>query len=101
MDHGLEARATKGYRIGYQAGTAGMDDTPSRRNESLPGDAWQAAIDYGIDVHQLEYLLTLTPAERLQRHEQALVLVRAMREAGIRYYGFDPRLAETPERPSR
>ncbi len=76
-----------------------MEGTSPETTDSAPGHAWQAAIDYGIDVHQLEYLLTLTPAGRLQRHEQALALVRAMREAGIKYYGFDPRLAETPERP--
>jgi hypothetical protein len=65
------------------------------------GDAWQAAIDEGIDVSLLEYLLTLTPAERLERHEQALALVRAMRQAGIDYYGYDPRPPETPGRPER
>ncbi len=56
--------------------------------------AWRAAIDFGIDLSQTEYLLTLTPTERLERHEQALALVREMREAGKRYYGFDPRNPE-------
>ena len=70
------------------------DPTPATGRES--SDAWQAAIDFGIDVCQLEYLLSLTPAERLERHDQALALVRAMREAGINYYGYDPRLPETP-----
>ncbi|MEE9293778.1 MAG: hypothetical protein V3W34_02275 [Phycisphaerae bacterium] len=60
------------------------------------GRAWQAAMDYGIDVSLLEHRLTLTPAERLARHQQALQLVRAMRQAGTAYYGFDPRLPETP-----
>jgi len=62
---------------------------PSREPDR--GDAWQAALDFGIDLSQTEYLLTLSPAERLERHEQALALVRALREAGKRYYGFDPR----------
>jgi len=53
-------------------------------------DPWQAAVDEGIDVSQLEYLLSLTPEERLKRHGQCLALVRAMRQAGIDYYGFDP-----------
>ena len=53
--------------------------------------ACQAAAEYGIDVWQLEYNLTLTPAERLKRHDAALALVLAAREAGIRYYGLDPR----------
>ena len=61
-------------------------------------DAWQAAIDYGIDVSQLEYLLTLTPTQRVERHQQALVLVRAMRQAGVDHYGFDPRYPEATQR---
>jgi hypothetical protein len=64
-------------------------------------DAWQAAIEYGIDVNQLEYLLTLTPLERIERHDRALELVRALREAGIKHYGFDPRLPEPPRPPER
>ena len=63
--------------------------------------AWQAAIDFGIDVNQLEYLMSLTPTERLRRHDQALELVRAMREAGIKHYGFDPRPPEPPRPPER
>lgn len=62
------------------------------RNEH--GPAYQDAIEYGFDINQLEYLLTLTPAERLVRHDAALALVVAAREAGIRYYGFDPRHPE-------
>ncbi len=66
-----------------------------------PLDPWQAAIDYGIDVAQLEYNLTLTPAERIQQHDRALELVLALRQAGIRYYGFDPRLPQPPGPPER
>jgi hypothetical protein len=47
------------------------------------------------DVNLLEYLWTLTPAERIRRHEQAVELVRALRRAGQRYYGFDPRSPPT------
>jgi hypothetical protein len=57
--------------------------------------ACQDAVEYGIDVCQLEYLLTLTPLDRLMRHDAALALVVAAREAGIKYYGFDPRYPET------
>lgn len=70
---------------------------PEPSESSCEQSAWQAAIDYGIDVSQLEYLLTLTPAERLRRHEQSVALVRMAREAGIRHYGFNPRLAEAVE----
>ena len=58
--------------------------------------AYQVAAEYGIDMCQLEYVLTLTPAERLRRHDAALVLVLAAREAGIRFYGFDPRSPQAP-----
>ena len=74
------------------------DDTASMDAQPAPvGDAWQRALDYGIDLSQTEYLLTLTPAQRFERHEQALALVRAVRQAGIRHYGFDPRYPETAE----
>lgn len=47
--------------------------------------------DVDIDFDLLEYLQTLTPAERMARHEAALELVRALRKAGAEFYGFDPR----------
>lgn len=47
--------------------------------------------DDDIDVDLLEYLQTLTPAQRIERHEAALELVRALRKAGTEHYGFDPR----------
>jgi hypothetical protein len=59
-----------------------------------PMGAYQNAIEFGIDTCQLDYLLTLTPAERLRRHDAALAFVLAARKAGIRYYGFDPRSPE-------
>lgn len=68
-------------------------------NEPSPGSsrgkAYQTAVDYGIDVSQLEFLLTLTPLERIRCHDGALNLVIAARAAGIRYYGFDPRSPKT------
>lgn len=47
--------------------------------------------DDDIDVDLLDYLQTLTPAERVARHEAALELARALRQAGTEHYGFDPR----------
>jgi hypothetical protein len=58
---------------------------------------YQDAVKYGIDTRQLEYLLTLTPAERLRRHDAALAFVLAARAAGIKYYGFDPRSPEASQ----
>jgi hypothetical protein len=59
--------------------------------------ACQNASEFGIDMYQLEYLLTLTPAERLRRHDAALAFVIAARKAGIQYYGFDPRSPEASQ----
>lgn len=79
-----------------------MTDMPEEQQPGTPTpDAWQAAIDFGIDVQQLDYNLSLCPLERLQRHDQALELVRALRQAGIQHYGFDPRLPQSLGPPER
>jgi hypothetical protein len=36
------------------------------------GPAWDAAIEMGIDISQLEYNLSLSPTERLIQHEQMM-----------------------------
>ncbi len=51
----------------------------------------QETEDDDIDVNLLDYLQTLTPAQRIERHEAALELVRELRKAGTEHYGFDPR----------
>ena len=63
-----------------------------------PGDACRAAAEYGIDLTRLDANLALTPLERLILHDQALQAVLAIKDAGIRYYGFDPGPAEAVER---
>jgi hypothetical protein len=62
-------------------------DNPPKARPISPDES----ADTDIDVSQLDYLLSLTPAERVRRHDQALELVLALRQAGIKYYGFDPR----------
>lgn len=47
--------------------------------------------DENIDLDLLEYLQTLTMAERLKRHEAALELIQKLRAAGEKHHGFDPR----------
>ena len=74
-----------------------MDTQKEASSGRQDKSAWQAAIDYGIDVSQIDDRLALTPAERIRRHSQVLVLVRALRQAGIKHYGFDPRPPETTE----
>jgi hypothetical protein len=60
---------------------AGVDELKEQR-----GSAWQAAIDYGIDVSLLEENLRLTPDERLaqlvamQRFYDAVRAERAERD---------------------
>lgn len=65
--------------------------------DSDPDSAIRAAVEYGMDLAQMDASLDLTPLERLILHEQALQLILAMKDAGIRYYGFDPGLADTAE----
>jgi hypothetical protein len=48
-------------------------------------------LDADIDMDLLVYVQTLTPEQRIARHEAALELVRALRKAGTEHYGFDPR----------
>ncbi|HWL94351.1 MAG TPA: hypothetical protein VNT79_12540 [Phycisphaerae bacterium] len=77
-----------------------MQDMPEYQQLPTTGEhgaAWQAAIDYGIDVSMLEWSLSLTPSERLMRHQQALELVRAARAAGTQFYGYDPRYPPAAE----
>jgi hypothetical protein len=47
------------------------------------GPAWEAAIDYGIDVSLQLCNLELTPAERLKRLQGALGLVKALRSEQV------------------
>jgi len=50
-----------------------------------------------IDLVLLRELATLTPAQRMKRHDQALQLVLALRSAGAKHYGFDPRAVATAD----
>ncbi len=66
-----------------------MDDSKMTKPEEEQDDP-------DLDVDLLEYLLSLSPGERVRRHAQALELVRALRQAAVRHYGFDPRNPEAP-----
>lgn len=48
------------------------------------GSAWRAAEAQGIDMSLLEESLQRTPWERIQAHQSALALVRALQKAKIR-----------------
>lgn len=66
--------------------------------ESMRGDAIRAAIEYCIDLNEMDASLALTPLERLTPHEHARELIAAARNAGIQHYGFNPGLAEAVNR---
>lgn len=73
---------------------------PTHAVNRRESDAIRAAREYGIDLSLTDYLLSLTPLERLERHDQALELIRAARAAGREHYGFDPRSAQAPQQPA-
>jgi hypothetical protein len=59
---------------------------------------WQAAIDFGFDASQIDYLLTLTVEQRLILHERAMLGQMELRALGRDYLGFDPRHSAPPDR---
>lgn len=60
-------------------------------------DALEAARLAGIDLHLVESNLALTPEQRVLRHESALELAQALREAGAALYA-KPSFADSAAR---
>ena len=60
-------------------------------------DAVEAARRAGIDMNLVESNLALTPEQRVLRHESALELAQALREAGAALYA-KPALADSAAR---
>jgi len=56
-------------------------------SEYKNSDAIQKAIEYGIDVTLLYSTLSLTPTERIERHEEFLKEIAELRRAGERKHG--------------
>jgi len=48
------------------------------------GPAWRAACDSGLDMSLLEHTLRLTPAQRLEEHQQVLDFLLSVQSAGLR-----------------
>lgn len=70
---------------------AGPREGPTLRGElTRAADPLEPTLE-DLDLDHLDYLQTLTPAQRIERHEAALELVRALRKASCEHYGFDPR----------
>jgi hypothetical protein len=73
-----------------------MLSPPPANSHMNPTDQSASAPDEAdLDVDLLEYLQSLTPAERLKRQLDALELVRALRRAGAEHHGVDPRSTPT------
>jgi hypothetical protein len=45
----------------------------------------------GVDLTLIDYMLSLTPTQRLEALEQLMQFDDALTRARIRHYGFDPR----------
>ncbi len=76
-----------------------MEQEPDKKVEAA-SDALkkgEANVDESgdVDLDLLDFLASLSPAERLARHEQARTLVEALRRAGEKLYGVDPRALTT------
>jgi hypothetical protein len=60
----------------------------NHRKAAAPAkDAWAAAAAYGVDMNLLEINLRRTPTERIDAHQAALDLMRALQAAGKRRDG--------------
>ena len=68
-----------------------------RVSKPLPTDEALQPSEADLDIELLMELHALTPAERMARHDAALQLVQALREAGTNFYGVDPRTLAAPE----
>lgn len=64
-----------------------MSEAEERLLNPAPGSAIEAAQKFGIDLTLLVERLRMTPTERLERHQSALEMVEALREAGRKRCG--------------
>jgi hypothetical protein len=73
-------RASQWYRWSVRDDPATLRTTADA-GRTLPsyGPAWDAAIEYGVDVTLLERNLTLTPSERLSQLDDMLRLYFAVK----------------------
>ena len=55
----------------------------------------------GVDLTLIDYMLSLTPTQRLEALEQMMRLDEALTEARVKLYGFDPRADIEAERSAR
>ena len=64
--------------------SSSSDNQPQK--ERFPGQD-----EDGFDISQIDYMLSLTPAQRLKMLERWVDFDKAITDARIKHYGFDPR----------
>ena len=62
-----------------------------------PVDVMRTDASGELDLEQIEYNLSLTPAERLKQYFKWMKFATAMWEAGRRCQGVGPRSTQAPE----
>jgi hypothetical protein len=55
----------------------------------------------GVDLSLIDYMLSLTPTQRLESLEQFMAFDDLLTQARIKHYGFDPRVDRETERGGR
>jgi hypothetical protein len=48
----------------------------------------------GVDLTLIDHMLSLTPTQRLEALERWLEFDKVLRQASIKFYGYDPRVVE-------
>jgi len=83
---GFVARAAQPAALGYIKSMAKSGEPAEYSGDQLSTNDFEES--------EIDCMLALTPQERLRIHDGFLELVRTLREAGIKYYGRDPRPPE-------
>ena len=60
-------------------------------NDPSPKQLFPEQDENGIDVSQIDYLLSLTPEQRIDMLGRWMDFDKAITDARIKQYGFDPR----------
>jgi hypothetical protein len=55
----------------------------------------------GVDLTLIDYMLSLTPTQRLEKLEQLMAFDDMLTAARVKHYGFDPRVDLEAERGGR
>jgi hypothetical protein len=76
-----EPDVSRQYRVSAPDGTWPRDQWPI--------DVQRTDASGEVDLEQIEYNLSLSPAQRIDQAEQWLEMIEIAREAGRRHYGLE------------